>query len=316
MVEPGQRATRDRSGRWTFTVNNPGEWRPPLDVVPIRGREEPAYMIWQLERGAEGTPHIQGYVRFYVDRTMSVVKRFLNNDGAHLEHARGNEKQNHDYCSKEDTRVEGEEPHELGVYDEKAGTQGRRSDLEEIAEKILTGTPLRQVAKEHPVDYIRYHGGVDALFYLNQEPSMEPREITVWWLWGPTGVGKTHRARTQFPSIFEIQPGRDPFSGYRGQPEVLFDEFNEQRWTLQEMNKYLDKWPCKLDCRYRDSYAAWTLVVICANQPPDGCYAGALHALRMAFLRRVQHVVEIKTQEDNVAILRNSQMDQPAAASQ
>lgn len=303
-----------RSARWCFTVNNPGGWRPVDQLVNIRGRDEPAYMVWQLERGHEGgTEHIQGYVRFYAKRALHVVKNvFFKNGTIHLEPARGTEAENYEYCTKQDTRVIGEQPHTVGFYDASAGKQGARGDLDAIADEIKQGHELSQIADAHPGDYIRYHGGIEALFYLTRSPPRTPRPMTTWWLWGATGVGKTHRARTQFPDIFEITPGRDPFSGYRMESTVLFDEFDESKWTIQSMNKYLDKWPCKLDCRYRDNYAAWTLVVICANVPPSSCYPSALHTLRQAFFRRISHEVEILSQDQEVLITRDEEVLVPA----
>lgn len=290
------------SKRWAFTVNNPGDWAPPQFMEEIG---EPAYMCWQTEVAPQtGTEHVQGYVRFNKRRYFKFVKEtFLKRLDAHLEIAHGTEEQNKTYCSKEGSRKPDTEPSEYGEYDAKAGQQGRRSDLEDIAEKIKQGVSTVQVAEEHPGDYIRYHMGIEALASKLQKPPTSPRAVVVFYLWGATGTGKTHRARTQIPDLYEVLPGRDPWGGYGGQTTVLFDEFNWEKWSIQEMNKYLDKWPCKLDRRYRDSYAEWTRVVICANCPLEANYPGSNRPLRLALFRRVTHEIEVHSQEQEINLV-------------
>lgn len=306
-------ARGSRGDRWTFTVLSPGDWTPPLAFV--ESIQEPHYMVWQREVCPRtGTEHIQGYVRFNKRRYMKFVKEaFLNRGNAHVELAHGNEEQNKVYCSKEATRKPDTVPVELGEYDAKAGTQGRRSDLEEIAEKIKSNVSTRQIAEEYPGDFIRYHMGIEALAGKLQRPPMNARNVVVFYLYGPTGTGKTHRCRTQIPDLFEVMPGRDPWGGYSGQTTVLFDEFNWEKWSVQEMNKYLDKWPCKLDCRYRDTYAAWTRVVICANSPVEANWPMAAGPLRAALRRRITREIHVLDREQEIDLTAAVEPDEGSA---
>ena len=122
--------------RWCFTVNNPGAWEPLADVDDMA---EIGYIVWQTERGdREGTKHIQGYVRFQRRMRLNAVKQFFKRRDMHLEGARGSEAQNKDYCTKESSRVDGTHG-EASEYDPKQGQQGRRSDLEAIAEEVKPG---------------------------------------------------------------------------------------------------------------------------------------------------------------------------------
>lgn len=284
-----------QSNRWCFTANNPGVWRPPGST------EEVEYMVWQLERGQkEGTEHIQGYIRFKGRKRMTTAKKWFGIDQIHLELAKGNEKQNRAYCTKEETRIEG--PHEYGKYDEGAGVAGRRVDLETVANLVKQGKSEKEVAEQEPETYIKYHGGIGKLIQLTRPPPPLEREMKVYVLWGPTGTGKTHRARMTYPEAYEVIPGRDPWGMYSGQAAIIFDEFDEKQWTIQSMNRYCDKWRCSLDARYNNKYAEWTRVVICANSPPDSWWENAPQPLRQAFWRRITvetHVVD-KQQEVNL----------------
>jgi len=51
---------KKKRNAWFFTLNNPEAW--PLDLDTWR--RKPVYLVYQLEVGEEGTPHLQGYAYF------------------------------------------------------------------------------------------------------------------------------------------------------------------------------------------------------------------------------------------------------------
>jgi len=291
-----------QSERWCFTVNNPGEWRP--DWESLRDDWEAAYMIYQLERGAQGTPHLQGYIRFRSRRKGTEVKRAFDRNDMHIERAQGNEKQNHDYCSKSDTREPGEEPHEFGDYDEGAGTQGRRNDkiseLETFTRMVAANATEREIALAVPGLYLRHASNMQAYRVVVTEQPVA-RDVLVEAYSGPTGVGKSHRVRHLDPDVFIVQAGRDPWGLYRGQRLICFEEFNYEKWPIEMMNMYLDKWRCPLDRRYRDCFAEWTHVIICSNATPGSWYPNAHQSLIDAFRRRFTNLYWITSREQDLA---------------
>lgn len=269
--------------RWCFTVNNYGEWRPQF----IEGDMD--YLVYGLEVGEAGTPHVQGYVRFKNRKRLNTVKNIFERADMHLEPAKGTEQQNKTYCIKDGQFVE------FGSYDPSVGTQGNRTDLAAIHTMIQTGATLAAIAAAFPADYIRYHGGIQALREVVAPLPPLERDVRVTVLWGPTGVGKTHRTRMDFPDIFSVEPGRDPWGGYQAQDAVVFDEFDYSRWTITSMNKYLDKWRLEVDARYHNKYAMWTRVVICANSSPLLWYVSEDGPLREALRRRLSTVIWVGT---------------------
>lgn len=279
-----------KANRVMFVINNPDGYRPVFNEGTMN------YMVWQIEKGEQGTPHIQGYVRFKNRMRLRTIEPLLGGR-AWIKAARGNEQQCRDYCTKEDTRLEAGEEH--GVFDPDEGKQGRRSDLEQIATDCAAGVPLKTIAAKNPGDWIRYHTGIESLHeQIAPKPPIQ-RDVIVRVLWGPTRTGKTHRVMTgEHPGgLYKVKPGRGPWDQYRGERTVFFDEFNFEKWDLFEMNEYLDKWQCQLPCRYRDKYAEWTQVVICANSSPLTWYPNhALPAVE-AFRRRLadgcRHVTRI-----------------------
>lgn len=283
----------EQATRWIFVYNNaPALWKPPFDASRVK------YMIWQREKGE--TEHVQGYLRFArKTRFNAVIKYLAEGHKIHVEIAKGSEKQNKEYCSKEETRVDG--PWELGVYDEKAGVQGRRVDLEAVADLIKQGRSLKEVALDHPATYIRYSLGLEKYQQLVQPLPPLERVIAVTVLWGATGTGKTHRVRTGYPDAFEVIAARDPFGSYSQQDCILFDEYNYTKWSIQDMNRYTDKWRCQLDCRYHNKYAAWTHVFICSNTEPYTWWPEEHQSLREAFWRRV-HSIHVRSIEQELLL--------------
>lgn len=116
----------------------------------------------------------------------------------------------------------------------------------------------------------------------------QERSIEILTFWGPPGTGKTHRAMTLFgDDLFTVTPGPHCWDNYTGQATILLDEFDPERWPMNDIKRFLDKWRCELGCRYRNNYAAWTRVIICANSCPTSWYANAHPTDLAAFRRRL-----------------------------
>lgn len=91
--------SRDSKSRtWCFTVNNYDQSIIDLVVSTVSKNTVLKY-IYGFERGDQGTPHIQGYIRFKNQVRFSTVKRKLPT--AHWEVAKGTDDDNYVYCSKE-----------------------------------------------------------------------------------------------------------------------------------------------------------------------------------------------------------------------
>lgn len=269
------------SKRWCLTVFD-NVWTPSFT-------QEMAFAVWQRETCPDtGRIHVHIYVRFIGRKKLQTVKNIFMRADAHLEIAQGNEEECTAYCEKEESRLEAGARWNPANYDAKIGMQGRRSDLEAIATKCQEGVSIKSIATDHPGDFIRYHAGIQALHaQVAPKPPLQ-RDVQVLILWGVTGQGKTHRIMNSFEDCYCVKPGRDPWGMYRGEECVFFDEFKWQQWTIQDMNRYLDKWRVLLDARYRDTYGVWTRVAICANDSPVTWYSDQSWPIVQAFRRRIQ----------------------------
>lgn len=90
-----------KARNYCITINNPME----QDILKFKNFNNCKY-IYQLEQGnEEKTKHLQGYLMFKNPTYFNSIKKQLPR--AHIEKARGTKKQNIQYCTKQDTRIDG-----------------------------------------------------------------------------------------------------------------------------------------------------------------------------------------------------------------
>lgn len=276
------------SRRWIFTINNPQA--TPTEVQEAL-KEKVNYLVFQKEKGNnEGTVHYQGFLILKKPERMAAMKKIFPT--AHLEVPNGTDDQNEAYCTKEDTRIEG--PFFLG----KRTSQGKRSDLEDVVEKIATGATIFQLAEECPKQVIKYSRGIEQLLRLKNYNKFKNsfRTVEVVVHWGKTGTGKTHSVyESEKPeNIYRqsIRTGRQIwFDNYNYESVLLIDEFTPGDIALGELNQLLDKYPYQVSTKGSGTMAGWTKVYITSNFDPRGWYRNANEEHRLALLRRLTRII-------------------------
>lgn len=200
---------------WCFTLNNyTDEEVEAVKTVECRG----------IKAGFEicpstGTPHIQGAICFDKQFTRNQVKKMISNR-LHLEKMAGSW-EDQDYCFKEGNilRDEGE-----GLK------QGRRSDLESVKRKFDKGASVLQLMDEDP----HVMKGCWKMFerledYRDSKRIREEVMPQCLWLYGDTGVGKTHCVNEYAKSLQDKPYWKYKdgvwWDNYRGQKVVIMNEF-------------------------------------------------------------------------------------------
>lgn len=261
---------------WCLTINNPkydGEHDPLLNRYFLVGTEEHydgklRYAVWQLERGdgqgvGLGTKHLQAYLEFNSPILFSKMKTWFPD--AHIEPRQGSAVQARDYCMKEDTRIKG--PYEQGDF---GGTQGHRSDLHLVAERIASGDQISTIAMEHPLSWMRYGRGMTSLstFYRRRTPN---DEIHIRVLWGDTRSGKTSQVYKDYPNCY-AQSDKGWFDGYMGEETLFFDDFDPECFSLKLILKICDRFPLMVPTKGGHVVSNWKTVVFTSNEHPREWY--------------------------------------------
>lgn len=223
--------------RWIFTLNNPQENEHA--TLELGGHARAA--VWQLERGLNGTLHIQGYVEFSRPMRLTAVRGVLPR--AHWEQARGNAQQCADYASKDDTRVDG--PWKLGKI---GGESGKRSDLEVVAQAVLQdGAKPSDVARDHGRSFIMYHKGIQALWASSLLPRLLDSQATATFVFGPTGTGKSRLLGDTLGRTAYWKDNSKWWDDYRGETTVLWDDFRGGSASFSTMLRLVDRYPIRVE---------------------------------------------------------------------
>jgi len=186
------------------------------------------YLIYQFEFVTVN--HIHACVYFKNPISFKRVKKLF--PSAHIEVVK-NWRKCIQYCSKEESRVDG--PFEYG----KKPSQGNRSDLDKIAQKIIDGTSANDIAIEEPGTFVKYSRGLQLL-----ENAVKPdrtEKPTVNWLWGKSGTGKTRTAFESSNSTY-MKDGTMWWDGYKQQEVIIIDDF-DGNWPFRDLLRLLDRYP-------------------------------------------------------------------------
>lgn len=110
---------------WCFTINNYSDSM----ICALKGLHpgKARYIIYGKEKGANGTPHLQGYIQFINRQRLTAVKKMPPFDKAHLEPMMARDpEQASSYCKKDGDFTE------IGEMDR----QGQRKDILTLAEQF------------------------------------------------------------------------------------------------------------------------------------------------------------------------------------
>ena len=297
-----------QSRKFLLTINNPESAGMTHEEIIDRAQKfNPDYFCMADEIGASGTYHTHVYL--YSESPMrfeTVKKRFPT---AHIDKAAGSSRSNRDYIRKEgkwantdkaDTRVEGSFKEFGTIPDESEEKAPRMARLMKHIQEGLSNVEILQIDpsygfKIREMDQLRQQ-------LLNDKYIRENRKVTVHYIYGDSGTGKTR-------SIFEKHPATDIcritsypprgnvlFDSYKGQPVLVFEEFHSQI-SISDMLNFLDIYPVMLPARYYDRVACYTEVYITSNIPLEEQYP-EIQKCKLetwkAFLRRIHTVTEFR----------------------
>lgn len=242
------------SRAWCYTLNNPTE-----EERDAQRQLTCEYHIFGWERGESGTPHLQGYVHFKHQKTLSAVKKLMPR--AHLEERRGTIQQAVDYCKKDgDFEEFGEKPK---TQEEKGAANKRRYDeaLQAAKEGRMDDIPGDLLTK-HYNTYKRIRED-----YLPKPVTLS--ELMNEWRFGPTGTGKSRSAHEAYPDAYIKKADTPWWDGYSGQEVVIIDDFDKYHVKLgYQLKIWLDHYPFVAERKGGSALIRPKKVIITSNYHP------------------------------------------------
>lgn len=213
---------------YCFTINNPGAF-DVIDLEQLRNHCSLEYLVYGKEVGENGTPHLQGFVRFKSQVHFTAIKRLLTR--AHIEAQKGSSQQAADYCKKD------------GDYTEYGELPVKENQKEKWARiiKYSENGEYEKIKDEYPNVYFLYYAKIMS---LRRPVTTINNELTNEWWVGPTGTGKSSQLWRDFPDHFPKQLNKW-WCGYNGEDTVALEEMNPDagKYLAHYIKIWADRYP-------------------------------------------------------------------------
>lgn len=279
-----------RSRNWCYTLNNYND----DDLKKLKSLKH-VYHVIGKEVGESGTHHLQGYITFPFGKTFGAVTKDVPN--AHWERAKGNSKQNMEYCTKDGNYEE---------FGKRPLTKTEQGKAGKAAEKKRWSDALEN-AKNGDFDDIdadillRYYRAIKNIREDNYDPPDLARDVTGIWILGPTGVGKSHLARQCWPNLYDKCCNKW-WDGYHDGQVALLDDFDTTHSCLgHHLKRWADKYPFRAEIKGGTVNLRPPAIVVTSQYVIEEIFPD--RALRAALLRRFR-IIRMENPEDRPLALQ------------
>lgn len=227
-----------------------------------------SYLVYQRELCPDtNREHFQGYLELNTPRPFTSLQRDCPQLAtAHFERRRGTQAQAIAYCSKVDTRIDGEGPWEFG--DRKA--QGQRADLAAVKATIDSGASMKRVSEDHFTEFVKYERSFRSYKRLHTVQRHWPMQLILYL--GPSGTGKTRAVRARFPEAY-WKPHGKWWDQYDGEEVVVIDEMYGSSFPYTELLRLFDRYPHAVECKGGTIEFSSKIIVMTSNQEPEDWYS-------------------------------------------
>lgn len=245
---------------WCFTM-----FENHINVPNLNGN-------WQyILMGRETCPktkkeHWQCFVYFKEAKTFNSTQKLITKHFGikpHIEACKGSIKDNYNYCSKD------KDFYEFG----KKPSQGCRNDIDEVKDKILSyELSCDDICIQNPELYHKYGRTLNKIEDIAQRKLFRTEMTTCDWYYGPTGVGKSHKAFENFsPETHYVYPHDNGWwDGYKQQDIVIINDFRGEI-PYNVLLDLIDKWATTVRRRCREPlpFISKHIIITSSLHPKD-----------------------------------------------
>lgn len=268
--------------RFQFTLNEVDKYDKLADA--IKSKVNYKAMISCME-----TAPSTGHVHAHIYAMFSKPVRWVQVCGEHVEICRGSHKANIEYICKNGDIIE-------------------KCNIEEARDTKMTAKELQMMSYE---DVLQLAPGLvktwKAIRYI--EPSLTRENcykpnIKVYYVWGPSGTGKTKYVYDHLPSDQDF----DSVSHYNGfwintRPGVKvawYDDFRDSHMKPSEFISFIDYYVHPMNVKGDSHYNRYETIFITSVQDPETIYKNVSDEPRRQWLRRMQiiHIDGDETVDD------------------
>lgn len=267
------------------------------------------YMAGALETcPTTGRSHMQGVVYYENARSIAALGRKRKNN---VEVAKADILDAAGYCAK-GTRAKPEAGYRVFLEDPCEGffqvgerpSQGSRTDLKDFAKQVQEGRSVDSIVMENPQAFHCYGRTLERIEDIVLRKKFRMAKSTEGlWLWGPTGVGKSHAAFQGYsPETHYVLNVNDNgwWEGYVGQDIVVINDFRGQL-PYCDLLLLVDEWPHTVKRRNRACMPFTSKkLIITSSLPPHEVYHNLAQRDSFDQLYRRFKIVHMQTREVHV----------------
>jgi len=269
-----------RSRNFCFTLNNYSEadLERLLDVdckYVVIGKE-----VGQAkEDGTPGTPHLQGYFSFNLQKTLAACKKV--DPRAHWEICKGLPSQNRAYCIKQgDFQEKGKipaDPSEKGEGEKRRWEDAFAAVKENRIEDVPADIKCRHLKS---IEYAVTREADSMRKLSNLEFSSNE------WRWGDPKSGKSEGARLENPDHYVKLVRSKWFDNYKHEPCVIIEDIDpESAKSAQFLKTLADIYPLPVEVKGGTMMIRPKRIIVTSNYHPSDIFSGVdLEAILRRFL--------------------------------
>lgn len=248
---------------YCFTVQNPTQEKETL-LHQVLEKHAQYYVFGRETAPTTGTPHLQGYVYFKSQKTLSAVIKLRFAD--HYEQCKGSPASNILYCKKEKNATE------WGIPPKTAEEAGQ---MEKDRWTLALVNARKRKFEEIPPDiYIKYHSSIKRIAAESQQEIEPLSNVCGYWLYGNAGTGKSTAARTAAPGCY-LKPCSKWWDGYEDQEDVLIEDFDKTHsWMAHLLKLWADKFSFPAEVKGGTIVIRPKRIIITSNYSPMEIWGG------------------------------------------
>lgn len=168
---------------------------------------------------------------------------------------------------------------------------------------VAAGATQLDLATRYPSTWVRNYRALSVYAAMTQRGRDWPVEVLVYW--GPSGSGKSRRARDVLPDAYWLARGNYNqvwWDGYTNESDVVIDEF--YGWLSRDFCQRLcDRYPLQLPLRGASANCLVRRVIITSNAHPEDWWPRiGLGAMQ----RRIQGIVYVDYSEEYPCVTCNA----------
>lgn len=252
-----------RSRAFAFTLNNPDdhvESKTQLDEMDCK------YIIYGHEVGESGTPHLQGTIVFANAKTLSAAIKCMPK-ACHVEICK-DLFASIKYCEKDGKITErGQRPLNPKEKGEKEKDRW---------EQIITAAEEGNV-EEIPAEIRFKHWKAVQHFQCEgkKKRKFEDTEDQMEWYYGPSGTGKSRKARTEHPDAY-LKMCNKWWDGYNDEEVVIIEDIDKKHDVLcHHLKIWADRYPFLAEVKGGALKIRPKKIIVTSNWSPEEIWTDA-----------------------------------------